>query len=349
MRGVGVEEPNPELAADFTDLIQEVNERSPARGVHRLTRAGFFIPEVHAVVGGVLADEINLLHTFGNEAANLAHNGIDGAAAVASAHLGNHAKATGMIATLGDFHIGGVVWRETEARGGEVGDVAGLRRHEVEDAGFVLIEHAAENRAGFGDLIETDEGVHFGKFADEVAGKALGKASADDDFGIRALALVALAGGFQNGVDGLLFSGIDESAGVHDEDIRFGGVGGDFKSLGFCGAEHDFGIDEIFGAAEANHTNPARGDFSRGIHCGRFGRGEGSNGGRVKGVGEALVAGVGEASGSTRTTSGVDAGVADGRGLAAGDATGLGVAAGKVAEALATGWTRSNFFQVFQK
>jgi hypothetical protein len=35
--------------------------------------------------------------------------------------------------------------------------------------------------------------------------------------------------------------------------------------------------------------------------------------------------------------------------LAAGDATGLGVATGKAAEALATGWTRSNFFQVFQK
>jgi hypothetical protein len=35
--------------------------------------------------------------------------------------------------------------------------------------------------------------------------------------------------------------------------------------------------------------------------------------------------------------------------LAVGETTGLGVAAGKVAEALATGWTRSNFFQVFQK
>jgi hypothetical protein len=58
---------------------------------------------------------------------------------------------------------------------------------------------------------------------------------------------------------------------------------------------------------------------------------------------------MGVASGSTRTTSGVDAGVADGRGLAVGETTGLGVAAGKVAEALATGWTRSNFFQVFQK
>jgi hypothetical protein len=69
----------------------------------------------------------------------------------------------------------------------------------------------------------------------------------------------------------------------------------------------------------------------------------------VKGVGEALAAGVGEASGSTRKTSGVDTGVADGRGLAAGDATGLGVATGEAAAVLATGWTRSNFFQVFQK
>ena len=143
---------------------------------------------------------------------------------------------------------------------------AGLRRHEVKDAGFVLFKHAAEDRTGFGDLIESDEGVHFGKFADEVVGKALGKAAADDDFGIRALALVALAGGFENGVDGFLFRGIDKSAGVHNEDISFGRIGGDFKSFGFCGSKHDLGIDEIFGAAEADHANPARGGFSGRFH-----------------------------------------------------------------------------------
>ena len=296
-----------------------------------------------------MADEIDLLHSFGNEASNLAHDGIEGAAAVAPAHLGNHAKAARMIAALGDFHIGGVVWREPEAWGGEIGDVAGLRRHKVEDAGFVLFENAAEDCAGFGYLIESDEGVHFREFADEVGRESLGKAAADDDFSIGALALVALAGGFQNGIDRFLFRGIDESAGVHDEYIRFGGVGGDFESLGFCGAEHDLGVDKIFSAAEADHANPARGGFSGRFHCGRFGRGEGSNGGRVKGVGDALLVGVGVASGRTSKTSGVDEGVTDGRGLATGVARGLGVATGKAAGGVATGWTRSHFFQVFQK
>ena len=179
----------------------------------------------------------------------------------------------------------------------------------------------------------------------------MGKAAADDDFGIRALALVALAGGFENGVDGFLFRGIDKSAGVHDEDISFGGVGGDFESLGFCGPEHDLCIDEIFGAAEADHANPARGGFSGRFHCGRFGRGEGSNGGRVKGVGEALLAGVGVgvASGMVRIGSGMEAGVIDGRGFAVGEAIGLGVGTGVAAGEVAAGWTRSNFFQVFQK
>ena len=288
MRGVGVEETNPKLAADFADFIQKVDEGSPARGVHGLAWAGFFIPKIHAVVGGVLANEIDLLHAFGNEATNLAHDRIDGPAAMASAHLGNHTKAARVIAALGNFHIGRVVGSEAETGRGEIGNVAGLWRHEVEDAGFVLFEHAAEDRAGFGDLIESDEGVHLGEFADEVGGEALGKAAADDDFGIGALALVALAGGFQNGVDGFLFRGVDKSAGIHDEDIGLCGVGGDFEALGFCGAEHDLGVDEIFGATEADHANTACGGrrcgIGQGLHCWRFGRGEGSNGGRVNGV-----------------------------------------------------------------
>lgn len=69
----------------------------------------------------------------------------------------------------------------------------------------------------------------------------------------------------------------------------------------------------------------------------------------MKGVGDALRAGAGVASGGTSKTSGVDEGVTDGRGLATGEATGLGVAIGKAAEGETTGWTRSNFFQVFQK
>jgi hypothetical protein len=70
---------------------------------------------------------------------------------------------------------------------------------------------------------------------------------------------------------------------------------------------------------------------------------------RVKGVGDALLVGVGLASGRTSKTSGVDEGVTDGRGLATGVARGLGVATGKAAGGVATGWTRSHFFQVFQK
>jgi hypothetical protein len=45
----------------------------------------------------------------------------------------------------------------------------------------------------------------------------------------------------------------------------------------------------------------------------------------------------------------MEAGVIDGRGFAEGEAMGLGVAIGVAAEEAATGWTRSNFFQVFQK
>ena len=116
----------------------------------------------------------------------------------------NHAEAARVVAAFGDFYIRRVVWGEAKAWGGKVGDVAGLWSNEVENAGFVLFEHAAKNRSSFGDLIETDESVHFGEFAHEVGGKALRKASAYDDLGVGALAFMTLAGGLENGIDGFL-------------------------------------------------------------------------------------------------------------------------------------------------
>ena len=69
----------------------------------------------------------------------------------------------------------------------------------------------------------------------------------------------------------------------------------------------------------------------------------------MNGVGDALLAGAVVASGGTRKTSGVDEGLGDGRGLRLGEETAADWATGKVAGEAATGWTRSNFFQVFQK
>ena len=58
-----------------------------------------------------------------------------------------------------------------------------------------------------------------------------------------------MAGHFEDGVDGLLLGGVDEGAGVDDEDFGVFGALGEAGAGAVEQAHHDFGVDEVFGAA----------------------------------------------------------------------------------------------------
>src|SRR5262249_36431843 len=58
---VRVKEADPEIAFDLLQFVEQVHERDAAGRVDLLARPGFFLPEVHAEVGGVLGDEVDLL------------------------------------------------------------------------------------------------------------------------------------------------------------------------------------------------------------------------------------------------------------------------------------------------
>ena len=58
----------------------------------------------------------------------------------------------------------------------------------------------------------------------------------------------------EDGVDGLLLGGVDEAAGVDDDDFGVFGVGGEFGSVVMEQAHHDLGVDEVFGAAERDEA-----------------------------------------------------------------------------------------------
>ena len=179
-----------------------------------------------------MADKVDLLHALGNEPANLAYNRIQRAAAMATAHLRDHAKTARVVAAFRDFHIDRVVRCEAKSRRGKIWDIAGLWRHQIERAGFVLTQDSAENGAGFGDLVEPDEGIDLGEFAGEVSGEALREATAHHDLRIWTSAFIALAIGFENRIDRLLLGGINKSASVDDEEVSLSGIGRNFKSLG---------------------------------------------------------------------------------------------------------------------
>ena len=107
----------------------------------------------------------------------------------------------------------------------------------------------------------------------------MGHAACDDEALIGAAAMeAAIAVGFENSGDALGFGRVDEGAGIDDEDVGFGGVGGEFHPGGAKVPEHDFGIDEIFCATEGDQT-----DFSG--HGGEGDVGGGSAGGEGEGLG----------------------------------------------------------------
>src|SRR5205823_3304441 len=63
---------------------------------------------------------------------------------------------------------------------------------------------------------------------------------------------------FEDRIDTFFLGRIDERAGVDDYNIRAGGVVGDLDAALHERAEHDFGIDEILGAAEGNKPHAHR-------------------------------------------------------------------------------------------
>ena len=126
-----VEQPHPEIAWDFGQRIQQTAQGGTTGGVHWLTRPGFFFPQIHAEVGGILADEIEFSHAFGDQLPSFLKDGLDSAAAVATAHLGDHTEAARMIAALGDFDIAGVGRGEAKARGVPIRQKARSPSHQV--------------------------------------------------------------------------------------------------------------------------------------------------------------------------------------------------------------------------
>jgi hypothetical protein len=58
----------------------------------------------------------------------------------------------------------------------------------------------------------------------------------------------------EDGVDGLLLGGVDEAAGVDDDDLGVFGAGGQLGSVVVEQAHHDLRVDEVFGAAERDEA-----------------------------------------------------------------------------------------------
>ena len=92
-----------------------------------------------------------------------------------------------------------------------------------------------------------DYGVDFRNVLADFVAIALYEAAGDDELFGRAGGFVARH--FEDGVDGLLLGGVDETAGVDDEDLGLFRASGQARAGAVQQPHHHLGIDEVFGAA----------------------------------------------------------------------------------------------------
>ena len=115
----------------------------------------------------------------------------------------------------------------------------------------------ADDVADLRDLINAHERVDLGEKFRQLIAKALREAPGDDQ-PLTAMLHVAHGGGFEDRIDALFLRGVDERTGVDDDHIGSRSVVGHFNAILEEGAEHDFGIDEILGAAQGNQADAPR-------------------------------------------------------------------------------------------
>ena len=107
------------------------------------------------------------------------------------------------------------------------------------------------------DLVNAHERVHFGQQFRQFVAEPLRQAAGNDE-ALAAIFRGADLGGFEDGVHALLLRGVNERAGVDDDGVGLRGVVGDFHAVLEQRAEHDFGVHQIFGAAERNQADAQR-------------------------------------------------------------------------------------------
>src|SRR6266581_3221082 len=125
MRRVRVKQAHPEFAFDLLNLPKQRCEGwSPSR-IYRLAWPCFARPQIHSVIGSVLADQVNFAGAFAHQSANFGENRFRKSAAMLAAHLRNYAKTARVIAAFGNFYVSEMRRRKPKTGRIVIGNVSG--------------------------------------------------------------------------------------------------------------------------------------------------------------------------------------------------------------------------------
>jgi len=114
-------------------------------------------------------------------------------------------------------------------------------------------------------------GINLGDVLADLVAVALDQAAGDDNSAGLAAVLALVLHHFEDRVDGFLLGGIDEAAGVDDDDFGVFGARGQLGAIVVQQAHHNLGIDEVLGAAKRDeaHLGTSRGGSFNGVEQGR--------------------------------------------------------------------------------
>jgi hypothetical protein len=193
--------------------------------------------DIDAVGAGVLRDDEDFLDAGAGQVLGFGQHVADRARNQRAAQRRDDAEGAAMVAAFGNLQVGVVIRRQADA----------LRRHQISVRvvrfGQVLV-HVAHH---FFHRVRTGNGQHRRvRRLDDVALGA--EAAGDDDL---AVLVECLADGVERFLDG----GINEAAGVDDDQIGIIVIWGNFVTLGAQAGKDQFGVGTGFRAAQADKAN----------------------------------------------------------------------------------------------
>ena len=193
--------------------------------------------DIDAVGAGVLRDDQNLFHAGPGQVLGFSEHVADRARYQRAAQRGDDAEGAAVVAAFGNLQIGVVIRRQADA----------LRRHQVGirvvRLGQVLVHmaHHLFHRVRAGD------GKH--RRVRRLHDVALGAEAASNDD------LAVLVQRFADGVERFLDGGIDEAAGIDDDQVGIVVTGRNLVTLGAQAGEDEFGVRTGLRTAERNKAD----------------------------------------------------------------------------------------------
>jgi len=143
--------------------------------------------------------------------------------------------------------------------------VEGVDRN-IGNRGALVQPDGFENASQF---VGTEDEINLRDFLSDICPVAFGEAPRDDE--LLAVPVAFHLRHLEDRVDRFLFGGIDEAAGIDDENVGFLFVESDGVSLPGERSQHHFAVDEIFGASKADKADAGRLPivFSHADYCSR--------------------------------------------------------------------------------